>query len=380
MASAPSDRLLADDAPATAPSPRHVAEGGGAPGFGARIRRLNERLAVVGTNVFGSMWTFYGFLALALLPLAPPLAVALPIVQYASSAVIQLIALPLLAVGANVIGRRGERAARETHEALVKELRLLRSEVAVERGSADIAHQRIAELRALIQELPPDVQAQLADKERAMGSARRSATPPPNRPEPVVARETDSDARAHRKGWRGALARINERVAVSGTKIFGSMWTFYGLTALALAPIFPPLAFVLPIVRYTSTAVIQLAALPLLGVGGNIIGRRGERLARQTHEAAMQEVEMVRSELADERAKAAPDRNELQLLQELVRVLPEALGQKSPTTAASVGEGRPPVMRAARVSAAAVHGRVTHRSNPTPAVASPARAGDHHHL
>src|SRR5258708_39574093 len=92
-------------------------------GIRERVRHWNERVAVLGTDFFGSMWTFYGFLLLAALPaVLPGLAFALPAIQYASSVVIQLVALPLLAAGANVVGRKSDRIAGETHQALLQEL------------------------------------------------------------------------------------------------------------------------------------------------------------------------------------------------------------------------------------------------------------------
>jgi hypothetical protein len=87
------------------------------------ITRFNEWLAVHSTLVFGSMWMAYGFVAFCFLPVAVPSGMAVAL--YVSNCA-QLVALPLLAVGQNVLGRAAERRADETHDAVMEELGLLR--------------------------------------------------------------------------------------------------------------------------------------------------------------------------------------------------------------------------------------------------------------
>lgn len=76
---------------------------------------------------------------------------------------------------------------------------------------------------------------------------------------------------------------INERLASRGTAIFGSMWTFYAFIIYgALGAIF---------VAHQATLLywsnwIQLWSMPLLMVGGLVIGKASERRAQQTHEDA----------------------------------------------------------------------------------------------
>jgi hypothetical protein len=86
---------------------------------------LNERIAVTATGAFGSMWAFYVLVLYGLLPLLVPS--AMTTLLYWSNCV-QLVALPLLAVGQGVLGRAAERQARETHDDVVEELALLREE------------------------------------------------------------------------------------------------------------------------------------------------------------------------------------------------------------------------------------------------------------
>lgn len=89
----------------------------------SRVRRFNEWVAVHATRLFGTMWAFYLLLVYGLLPLLFPS--ALTTLLYWSNCV-QLVALPLLAVGQGVLGRAAERQARETHDAVLEELKLLR--------------------------------------------------------------------------------------------------------------------------------------------------------------------------------------------------------------------------------------------------------------
>jgi hypothetical protein len=89
----------------------------------SRVSEFNERLAVRATRAFGSMWTTYALFAYGFLPVLLPGAMAA--LLYWSNTV-QLWSLPLLMVGQAVLGRAAERQARETHDAVMEELGLLR--------------------------------------------------------------------------------------------------------------------------------------------------------------------------------------------------------------------------------------------------------------
>lgn len=91
--------------------------------FSTWIKKKNESLALLGTRVFGSMWTMYIFCAWGLLGMLP----WIPkdwrdIVLLVSSAWIQLWALPLLAVGNNVANRSVEKRAKEDHASIKAQL------------------------------------------------------------------------------------------------------------------------------------------------------------------------------------------------------------------------------------------------------------------
>ena len=83
---------------------------------------FNEKVAVLGTKVFSSIWTFYAFFIWGLLGMMPGLPKAFTdIVLLVSSAWIQLFALPLIAVGAVVLNRASEQRAAEDHMILRSE-------------------------------------------------------------------------------------------------------------------------------------------------------------------------------------------------------------------------------------------------------------------
>lgn len=90
------------------------------------IVKINEKIAMALTNAMSSMVTVYLFLFIAVIPLAfPSLEV---ICMYISSTVIQLISLPLLAVGAQLLGKSQERRSIADHAALLdisKEMHIL---------------------------------------------------------------------------------------------------------------------------------------------------------------------------------------------------------------------------------------------------------------
>lgn len=81
-----------------------------------KVARFNEWLAVRGTRAFGTMWAFYVFTVYGLLPVVDP---AHQVQYLLYSNALQLVALPLLAVGAYVLGRDSEQRQRETHDAVL---------------------------------------------------------------------------------------------------------------------------------------------------------------------------------------------------------------------------------------------------------------------
>jgi len=79
------------------------------------MNRFNERVAIKATKYFGSMFTFWLFCGWAFLPLIPILSAYKETILYISSGFIQLVALPLIMVGQEVLGRGAEERAQQDH-------------------------------------------------------------------------------------------------------------------------------------------------------------------------------------------------------------------------------------------------------------------------
>ncbi len=81
---------------------------------------VNTRIAVALTKSVGTMWTAYSFAVLALVGLLAILGWLPPIVAllvvWASQTFIQLVMLPILSVGQNVLGRHAELMAEEQYK------------------------------------------------------------------------------------------------------------------------------------------------------------------------------------------------------------------------------------------------------------------------
>lgn len=79
------------------------------------------------------------------------------------------------------------------------------------------------------------------------------------------------------------MNRFNERIAIKATKYFGSMFTFWLFCGWAFLPLIPALSAYKETILYISSGIIQLAALPLIMVGQEVLGRGAEERAQQDH-------------------------------------------------------------------------------------------------
>ena len=84
------------------------------------VFKLNDWLAVRITNAVGTMWCAYAFLILDLFMLPPVIkaASAMVWVTYIAQTVLQLILLPIIMVGQNVIQSQNEAKADTDHKTL----------------------------------------------------------------------------------------------------------------------------------------------------------------------------------------------------------------------------------------------------------------------
>jgi hypothetical protein len=95
-----------------------------------KIAAANDAIALKSNKIFASMFFFWTCLVFSLLPLKWPSTLA--VVQYASSGVLQLIALPLLGVGTILAARASDKLGAEQHAAVmetVKDMRILMDEI-----------------------------------------------------------------------------------------------------------------------------------------------------------------------------------------------------------------------------------------------------------
>ena len=79
------------------------------------------------------------------------------------------------------------------------------------------------------------------------------------------------------------LNQVNETLAVSLTKAFGTMWICYGFMVYGLLPAFAVFHPHQEAFLYWSNWV-QLWSLPLILVGTNILGREAEKRSKVDHE------------------------------------------------------------------------------------------------
>jgi len=89
------------------------------------VRLFNDWVALKLGAGFSTMWAFWLFNLIALLPLAFP--EILPVAQYVSSGYLQLVALPLLGVVTALTGRAAESRAAADHLAIMGEVETLKA-------------------------------------------------------------------------------------------------------------------------------------------------------------------------------------------------------------------------------------------------------------
>lgn len=109
------------------------------------LGRFNEGLAVRATKAFGSMAAFWLFFAYGVLPIIDP-AHQIQYLNWSNWA--QLWALPLLAVGAVVIGRNSAKRDAEMYDAVMETRRTVLEEVGLVREDHDAMASLVAELHA----------------------------------------------------------------------------------------------------------------------------------------------------------------------------------------------------------------------------------------
>jgi hypothetical protein len=95
------------------------------------IKRVNDFLAIQGTRLLGTMWCTYAFIALCLSPLLAPS--ERDTLLYVSNC-FQLVFLPILLVGQNLLDKNARAQAQQDHEAILEELNILKKLYVIETG------------------------------------------------------------------------------------------------------------------------------------------------------------------------------------------------------------------------------------------------------
>jgi uncharacterized membrane protein len=91
---------------------------------------------------------------------------------------------------------------------------------------------------------------------------------------------------------QGLVSRINDALAVSITKVVGTMWCAYAFTILVVIPLFYPSTNT--VIMYLSSSLLQLILLPLIMVGQSVQGRSAEARARRDHKMIKEELQNIR--------------------------------------------------------------------------------------
>lgn len=111
------------------------------------MNSINEYLAIVATKILSSMWTAWAFLTLVMIPFIIPSSQSL--IMFCSSSVLQLISLPLLAVGQQVLSKGAERRALSDHNKIVKEFKLMKNLIEDAKIKNEFLEEIISKLDAL---------------------------------------------------------------------------------------------------------------------------------------------------------------------------------------------------------------------------------------
>ena len=93
------------------------------------------------------------------------------------------------------------------------------------------------------------------------------------------------------------ISKINDTIAIRSNQIFATMGFFWFCLLFSLLPLKWPA--VMPFVQYASSGVLQLVALPLLGVGTILAARASDKLAKEQHDAVMETVQDMQILMAE---------------------------------------------------------------------------------
>lgn len=112
-----------------------------------QLNGWNDRVAIVATRVFSSMWTFWAFLLLVMIPTF--IHSTQMFIMFISSSVLQLVALPLLAVGQKLLNKSANKRDDADHKKILEEFQLLKDLI----NDSKIQHNILHEIEQKIDDL-----------------------------------------------------------------------------------------------------------------------------------------------------------------------------------------------------------------------------------
>ena len=111
------------------------------------------------------------------------------------------------------------------------------------------------------------------------------------------------------------ITKINEWIAVNLTLAMSTMWMVYAFFAIAVMPFFFP--EYKDLIQYISGSIIQLASLPLIMVGTNILSRAANIRAEQDHHTLMEQHLELHEQIGILRRHMEVEKNQNEAIKEL---------------------------------------------------------------
>ena len=114
------------------------------------------------------------------------------------------------------------------------------------------------------------------------------------------------------------FAKINDRIAMNVTVVFGTMWTTYLFFLYGLLPVFFP-QHMDKLLYWSNT--VQLWSLPLLMVGTNLLGRDAERRNQEMYDMIKEQLEEMKQFAVDQKSEVELEEMQTNLLQDVLYYL-----------------------------------------------------------
>ena len=117
------------------------------------------------------------------------------------------------------------------------------------------------------------------------------------------------------------ITKINDKIAMNVTVVFGTMWTTYLFFLYGLLPVFFP-QHMDKLLYWSNT--VQLWSLPLLMVGTNLLGRDAERRNQEMYDMIKEQLEEMKEFAKDQKSETELEAYQNNLLQDVLYYLKES--------------------------------------------------------